>query len=175
MSGDNKGYASYLFEKEMNGWSTLSGRGPFVAAFGQSNEGDVSPNVKGAYCLFPASVKGQPCDFEHSTCAGRNEGCQGQGIGCICCIPTAFVSCYFLSKGPDGLEMFMNTRAIGFRQYDFASKLFQNASVVLNGGDFKSAMTYVDMSNVTIDPKFTISGKTGDQMFSFFSVHWFEV
>merc|ERR1711991_996899 len=51
VSGGNKGYASYLFEKQMNGWNQLSGRGPFVAAFGQSNEGDVSPNIKGGICM----------------------------------------------------------------------------------------------------------------------------
>ena len=79
VSGDNKGYASYLFERAINGWNnTMAGRGPFVAAFGQSNEGDVSPNIRGAFCTMPPSVAGQPCDPVHSTCAGRNEGCQGQ-------------------------------------------------------------------------------------------------
>jgi neutral ceramidase len=37
--GDNKGYAEYLFEKEQGK--------PFVAAFAQSNAGDVSPNPLG--------------------------------------------------------------------------------------------------------------------------------
>jgi neutral ceramidase len=35
ISGDNKGYASYLFEKYKNGNNSLPGIGPFVAAFGQ--------------------------------------------------------------------------------------------------------------------------------------------
>jgi neutral ceramidase len=45
ISGDNKGYASYLFEK----WKATNYAAPktFVAAFAQSNEGDVSPNVYG--------------------------------------------------------------------------------------------------------------------------------
>ena len=42
-------------------------QGKFVAAFGQSNEGDVSPNTKGAHCLDT----GKPCEFNHSTCGGK--------------------------------------------------------------------------------------------------------
>lgn len=75
ISGDNKGYASYLFERRMNGVgnSTNGGsqgtaRGDFVAAFGQSNLGDISPNTNGAHC-----PNGDPCDFIHSTCNGKTE------------------------------------------------------------------------------------------------------
>jgi len=50
ISSDNKGYAAYLFERLKNGNSTLFGNGAFVAAFGQGNEGDVSPNTNGAKC-----------------------------------------------------------------------------------------------------------------------------
>jgi hypothetical protein len=35
ISGDNKGYASYIFEKRINGLNSKPGVGPFVAAFGQ--------------------------------------------------------------------------------------------------------------------------------------------
>ena len=42
-------------------------QGKFVAAFGQSNEGDVSPNTKGPHCLDT----GLPCDTNTSTCNGR--------------------------------------------------------------------------------------------------------
>ncbi|OGT35487.1 MAG: hypothetical protein A3F11_05000 [Gammaproteobacteria bacterium RIFCSPHIGHO2_12_FULL_37_14] len=44
ISGDNKGYAEYIFEKDFN-----SNYGPtaFVAAFAQANAGDVSPNANG--------------------------------------------------------------------------------------------------------------------------------
>jgi hypothetical protein len=41
VSSDNKGYASYRFEQAMNGPGSLPGQGPFIAAFGQSNLGDV--------------------------------------------------------------------------------------------------------------------------------------
>ena len=43
ISGDNKGYASYLFEKNMH--SDYLKDKSFVAAFAQANEGDISPNV----------------------------------------------------------------------------------------------------------------------------------
>lgn len=36
ISGDNKGYASYLFEKYQNGNNSLPGMGPFVGAFAQT-------------------------------------------------------------------------------------------------------------------------------------------
>ncbi len=45
ISGDNKGYASYLFEKA-KGTNPLAAK-TFVAAFAQSNEGDVTPNIYG--------------------------------------------------------------------------------------------------------------------------------
>ena len=47
----------------------------FIAAFCQSNVGDTSPNVLGAVCLDTKV----PCDFNHSTCDGRNELCVGLG------------------------------------------------------------------------------------------------
>lgn len=47
----------------------------FVAAFCQSNVGDTSPNTLGAFCLD----SGIPCDFDHSTCNGKNELCVGRG------------------------------------------------------------------------------------------------
>ncbi|XP_041346729.1 neutral ceramidase B-like isoform X2 [Gigantopelta aegis] len=65
ISGDNKGYASQLFEKLMNP-DSLPGQGTFVAAFAQSNEGDVSPNTKGPHC----TDSGLPCDILTSTCHG---------------------------------------------------------------------------------------------------------
>jgi neutral ceramidase len=45
ISGDNKGYASYLFERSKN--TDYNSPQTFVAAFAQSNEGDVTPNLCG--------------------------------------------------------------------------------------------------------------------------------
>ena len=44
ISGDNKGAASQMFEKEMNP-NYVTGQGPFVAAFASTNLGDISPNI----------------------------------------------------------------------------------------------------------------------------------
>ena len=46
ISGDSKGYASYLLEREMQR-KMPTNKTPFVAAFANSNCGDVSGNVKG--------------------------------------------------------------------------------------------------------------------------------
>ncbi|XP_030927499.1 neutral ceramidase 2 isoform X2 [Quercus lobata] len=84
-------------------------RPQFVSAFCQSNCGDVSPNVLGAYC----TDTGLPCDFDHSTCNGKNELCFGRGPGY-----------------PDEFE---STRIIGERQFKKAVELFDKASEQLKG------------------------------------------
>ncbi|KAL3850107.1 hypothetical protein ACJIZ3_011989 [Penstemon smallii] len=99
----------------------------FVSAFCQTNCGDVSPNVLGAFCIDT----GLPCDFNHSTCGGKNELCYGRGPGY-----------------PDEFE---STRIIGERQFKKAVELFNAGSEQLNGKiDYRH--TYVDFSklNVTI-------------------------
>lgn len=58
----------------------------FVSAFCQSNCGDVSPNVLGAFCIDT----GLPCDFNHSTCGGKNELCYGRGPGYLSLLPLRF-------------------------------------------------------------------------------------
>ncbi|NMO16035.1 neutral/alkaline ceramidase [Pyxidicoccus fallax] len=59
ISGDNKGLASYLFEKA---------RGPgFVAAFANANEGDVTPNVLGG------TDGGGADDFEDTEISARRQ------------------------------------------------------------------------------------------------------
>ncbi|MDF1795277.1 MAG: neutral/alkaline ceramidase [Coxiellaceae bacterium] len=45
ISGDNKGYASYLFEQKQH--ADYGQAKTFVAAFAQANEGDVTPNIFG--------------------------------------------------------------------------------------------------------------------------------
>lgn len=75
VTGDNKGLAAYLFEKEMEN-SDLAADG-FVAGFSQANLGDTTPNILGAYC---DDGSGEMCDFETSTCAdGLSQSCRGRG------------------------------------------------------------------------------------------------
>ncbi|KAL5580846.1 hypothetical protein UlMin_013288 [Ulmus minor] len=98
----------------------------FVSAFCQSNCGDVSPNVLGAFCIDT----GLPCDFNHSTCGGKNELCYGRGPGY-----------------PDEFE---STRIIGERQFKKAVELFNKASEQLKGSiDYRH--TYVDFSQLEVN------------------------
>jgi neutral ceramidase len=65
ISADNKGYASALFERLMG--TVYSSPNTFVAAFAQSNEGDVTPNICG---------EGDGCganDYENTAIAGRKQ------------------------------------------------------------------------------------------------------
>lgn len=97
----------------------------FVSAFCQSNCGDVSPNVLGAFCIDT----GLPCDFNHSTCGGKNELCYGRGPGY-----------------PDEFE---STRIIGERQFRKAAELFDKASEELEGKvDYRHA--YIDFSQLNV-------------------------
>jgi len=122
ISSDNKGYASYLFEKSVNN-QVYFGNGSFVAAFAQANEGDVSPNTAGAKC-----PDGRDCSMNSSTCDGRNEQC--------------------IAFGP-GKDMFESTKIIGTQQYDMARKLYSSAANQVSGKISYRHM-FVDMTNVTV-------------------------
>uniref|UniRef100_A0A7S3GC45 Neutral ceramidase n=1 Tax=Palpitomonas bilix TaxID=652834 RepID=A0A7S3GC45_9EUKA len=144
ISADNKGYASLLFETRMNGRgnSTNGGfegnaNGKFVAAFGQSNLGDISPNTNGAHC-----PNGDPCDFIHSTCNGKTEQC--------------------IATGPGGSDDFESCRIIGDMQYKAAVELFEQTEGVSKvDGNIKLGHFYVDMQTVTVSPDFTSTKKEG--------------
>ncbi|KAG2390706.1 Neutral ceramidase [Vigna angularis] len=98
----------------------------FVSAFCQSNCGDVSPNVLGAFCIDTKL----PCDFNHSTCGGKNELCYGRGPGY-----------------PDEFE---STRIIGERQFKKAVELFSGASEQIKGKvDFRHA--FIDFSQLEVN------------------------
>ncbi|XP_030474219.2 neutral ceramidase 2-like isoform X1 [Syzygium oleosum] len=100
-------------------------RPKFVSAFCQTNCGDVSPNILGSFCID----SGLPCDFNHSTCNGKNELCYGRGPGY-----------------PDEFE---STRIIGERQFKKAAELFDKASEQLKG-KIRYKHAYVDFSNIEI-------------------------
>ncbi|KAL1193152.1 Neutral ceramidase 3 [Cardamine amara subsp. amara] len=104
----------------------------FVSAFCQTNCGDVSPNVLGTFCIDT----GLPCDFNHSTCGGKNEQCYGRGPGY-----------------PDEFE---STRLIGERQFKKAADLFNTAYEEIQGKvDYRHA--FVDFSKLEV----TIDGQDG--------------
>nr|KJB57997.1 hypothetical protein B456_009G189600 [Gossypium raimondii] len=81
----------------------------FVGAFCQSNVGDVTPNVLGAFC----TDTGKPCDFNHSSCNGNDQLCVGRGPGY-----------------PDEI---LSTKIIGERQFEKAMELFSSATNPLSG------------------------------------------
>ncbi|GBG28585.1 Neutral ceramidase [Hondaea fermentalgiana] len=131
ISGDNKGYASQLFDAWYNGPEVLTGNGSFVSAFASTNLGDVSPNINGTFC----SDSGEPCEELHSTCHGFNEQCHG--------------------RGPSD-DPFESTRIVGTRQAEFARKLYdrvEGAALVRAAvdGPIKSAHVYRDMSNLEVE------------------------
>ncbi|KAM3271402.1 hypothetical protein ACQJBY_041915 [Aegilops geniculata] len=114
--------------------NTQDNSAKFVSAFCQSNCGDVSPNVLGAFCIDT----NLPCDFNHSTCNGKNELCYGRGPG----YPNEFES----------------TRIIGNRQFMKAVDLFNSASEELQG-KFDYRHTYLDFSQLEV----SVSTSTGGE------------
>ncbi|KAG7162528.1 Neutral ceramidase-like [Homarus americanus] len=135
ISGDNKGYASQLFEKAMNPPGTLPGQGKFVAAFAQTNCGDVTPNIQGPKCIDT----GLPCDLASSTCNGRVEKC--------------------IASGP-GKNMIDSTRIIGHNQYEKAWELYHDPTAVKLSGSIQFAQQFIDMSNYTVNFADGSSAKT---------------
>ncbi|KAG8199020.1 hypothetical protein JTE90_001815 [Oedothorax gibbosus] len=133
ISSDNKGYASILFEKKMNGNKHI-GKGPFVAAFAQANEGDVSPNTAGPRCIDT----GLPCDSDTSTCDGQNLKC--------------------IAFGP-GKDMFESTKIIGQKQYEKALELFETANSPISG-PVGFAHQFVDMTSVKLQFNKTANATT---------------
>ncbi|XP_031416416.1 neutral ceramidase [Clupea harengus] len=134
VSGDNMGYASYLFEQEKN-INALPGEGSFVAAFASSNLGDVTPNIMGPYCLNT----GEKCDYLNSSCPiGGTRMCAGFG---------------------PGSDMFESTRIIGENIYKKAKELYGNAKQELRGS-VHAAHQWVNMTDVTVQINSTHTAKT---------------
>ncbi len=66
ITGDNKGYAEYLFEKLKGTNYSAQNQRTFVAAFAQTNTGDVSPNI---YWGYPDGTT----DFDHMKIIGKRQ------------------------------------------------------------------------------------------------------
>ncbi|KAL8683803.1 MAG: hypothetical protein Q9186_000291 [Xanthomendoza sp. 1 TL-2023] len=131
ISGDNKGVAAMLFEKDMK--SSGEESEDFLAGFSQANVGDTSPNVLGAYC---EDGSGEKCNFEDSTCgAGKNKMCHGRGP-------------MFRQKDQGASSCF----EIGRRQYVGAKALY--LAMITNSipvkGPIRSFHTCRDFSSMTV-------------------------
>eukprot|EP01133_Synstelium_polycarpum_P001471 gene1471-1709_t len=115
--------------KHMNGNNSAPGAGPFIASFGQSNEGDVSPNTDGPKCR-----DGSPCDAD-SLCNGKNEGCYAYG------------------PGKDG-DIFESTKIIGTNQFQKALEMFESASTPVVGA-INYRHTYLNMTSLVVNPPYS--------------------
>ncbi|KAI1190826.1 neutral/alkaline non-lysosomal ceramidase [Nemania serpens] len=128
VTGDNKGVAELMFEKAMEG--EASAADGFVAGFSQSNVGDTTPNILGAWC---DDGSGQMCSFENSTCAdGKSQSCHGRGP-LFTTLDMGVSSCY----------------EIGKRQYDGARSVYDNVDTTgtaVVGSTVKAFHFYHDMT-----------------------------
>ncbi|GMI11553.1 hypothetical protein TrLO_g7489 [Triparma laevis f. longispina] len=132
ISGDNKGLASYLFEREINGADVLPGKGKFVAAFASTNLGDVSPNTQGPIC-HSGPNEGQPCDFTSSTCKDDKGKDKNE-------------ACYSLGPGTNG-NMVESTKIIATNQFNHAMEIYKNQAVNKVEGKVGYRHTFLDMRN----------------------------
>jgi len=127
-----------------------------------SNEGDVTPNTRGAFCN-----NGMPCDFAHSTCGGYSENCHGYGPGKdqfekydapahkVCKI----LLCQRLMDGVCAVGH-CSTKIIGTNQFKKALELYESAKEPISG-PIQFAHTFVNMHNVIVQPAFTgLSART---------------
>lgn len=125
ISGDNKGYAAWRFEKYLRGKSNRSTRQIIVTGFSQSNAGDVSPNTLGSVC----QDTGLPCKYEDSTCNGKAQLCHGRGPG-------------FRESDVE------SCRIIGERQFKAAKKIYEDIlggrGEAVVGGIVKGVHIFVD-------------------------------
>jgi neutral ceramidase len=129
ISGDNKGVAASLFEKEVEFIDDVAEN--FVAGFSQASVGDTSPNVEGAWC---EDGTGEQCSFENSTCAnGKSQDCHARGP-------------FFRVKDNGAASCY----EIGKRQFEPAIaryKSMSKKSTPITGKSVKSFHTFQDMSN----------------------------
>eukprot|EP01080_Neovahlkampfia_damariscottae_P005587 gene5587-9403_t len=125
ISGDNKGFASYLFERKVNSEiyeNYQPGNNSFIASFPEAPSGDSSANTGGAFC-----PNGDECEY-HSDCEGKAYNCLGRG-------PTN--------------DTMKNMKIIGGKQFEKAYELFNSASLEVKGSiDF--VHNFVEMSKVKI-------------------------
>ncbi|KAJ5257120.1 hypothetical protein N7478_013224 [Penicillium angulare] len=136
VTGDNKGVAAYLFERSIDGDSRFAEDA--VIGFSQSNVGDTSPNILGAWC---EDGSGKICTYKDSTCGGTNEDCHGRGP-------------FFRVKDNGAKSCF----EIGRRQYSAAKSLYEqmssNATTITGGSDVRSFHVFKDLNGYTFPSPF---------------------
>ncbi|OAL45614.1 neutral ceramidase precursor [Pyrenochaeta sp. DS3sAY3a] len=130
VAGDNKGVAAYLLEQDIaaNAQSVNAAEG-FVAGFSQSNVGDTTPNVLGAYCEDGSN---QQCRLNDSTCGGKSQDCHGRGPH------------FGLNDG--GAK---SCYEIGKRQSQGARSILDSAQFTSISGKVRAFHTFIDFKNYT--------------------------
>ncbi|KAF9892762.1 hypothetical protein FE257_001164 [Aspergillus nanangensis] len=139
VTGDNKGVAAWLFERSVKGNEKFADG--FISGFSQSNVGDTSPNVLGAWC---EDGSGEMCRYSDSTCGGKTEECRGRGP-------------FFREKDNGAKSCF----EIGRLQYEAASKLYgqmdSNPTKILKNSEVGAFHVYHDLSDYTFKSPFNSS------------------
>ncbi|EAW08086.1 neutral/alkaline ceramidase [Aspergillus clavatus NRRL 1] len=139
VTGDNKGVAAWLFERSVQDDGKFADN--FVAGFSQSNVGDTSPNVLGAWCEDGSE---QMCRYTDSTCGGKTEDCHGRGP-------------FFREKDNGAKSCF----EIGRLQYSAAKKLYSqidaNPTQVTGSSNVRAFHAYRDLAGYTFQSPFNSS------------------
>ncbi|KAJ5785570.1 uncharacterized protein N7503_010782 [Penicillium pulvis] len=142
VTGDNKGVAAYLFERSIDGDNRFAD--DVVIGFSQSNVGDTSPNVLGAWCEDGSE---EMCTYEDSTCGGTNEACHGRGP-------------FFRVKDNGAKSCF----EIGRRQYSAAKSLYEqmssNATIITGSSGVRSFHVFKDLNGYSFPSPFNGSNLT---------------
>ncbi|KAH1603268.1 hypothetical protein KXX34_007901 [Aspergillus fumigatus] len=138
-TGDNKGVAAWLFERSVQDDANFAD--DFVAGFSQSNVGDTSPNVLGAWC---EDGSGQMCRYRDSTCGGKTEDCHGRGP-------------FFREKDNGAKSCF----EIGRLQYAAAKQLYSQMDTsntrITGNSNVRSFHAYRDLAGYTFQSPFNSS------------------
>lgn len=129
ISGDNKGHASYMFEKDMG--TDYQTSKTFVAAFAQSNAGDITPNVPftAHFGTVESAMDAAGIDYTDTVALG---------------LP------WPQAKGEADIEQNIALKVIATRQYEKAKELYDSATEEINGSiDFRHE--WVDMRRLFIE------------------------
>ena len=139
VTGDNKGVAAWLFERSTQDDNRFADG--FVAGFSQSNVGDTSPNVLGAWC---ENGSGERCRYEDSTCGGKMEHCRARGP--------------FFRENDNGAKSCFE---IGRLQFAAAKEAYDRMDVdttrIVGSSHVGAFHVYQDLSNYTFQSPFNSS------------------
>lgn len=128
MSGDNKGHASYMFEKDMG--TDYQASKTFVAAFAQTNAGDVTPNVPFTQHFGTVESAMDAAEIDHATAVALG-------------LP------WYQAYGEADIEQNIDLKLMAERQYNKAKELYNSAMEPLSGSiDFRHE--WVDMRNLYV-------------------------